>query len=144
MADNDHNNMELFGEESLSEELLNHLPDIDDEARLKWPKDLLALIDIFQATLSRLGHAPDQSSLMAHGLISELAVYCGGRYLYFPKPDALEKAIRDVKLYTDWRDKKHTPEMLACKYGISLQHAYRIIDEQRRYRIKKIQPSLAL
>lgn len=141
--DSQEQNHELFtDEETLSEELLNHLPDISDEAKRKWPRDLVALLDIYQASLVRLGYPVEQGSRIAHALISELAVYCGGRYIYLPKGDALEKAIRDVRLFIDWRDHQHTPEMLVSKYKISLQHVYRIIDEQRKYHINKIQPGL--
>lgn len=145
MIGNEEQNHELFTEEeTLSEELLDHLPEISEEAKRKWPKDLVALLDIYQAALMRLGYTVEQSSRIAHALISELAVYCGGRYIYLPKGDALEKAIRDVRLFTDWRDNQHTPDMLVRKYKISLQHVYRIIDEQRKYHINKIQPQLPL
>jgi len=145
MNDNKEQNQELFTEEeTLSEELLDHLPEISEEAKRKWPKDLVALLDIYQAALVRLGYSAEQSSKIAHALISELAVYCGGRYIYLPKGDALEKAIRDVRLFNDWRDNQHTPDMLVRKYKISLQHVYRIIDEQRKYHINKIQPQLPL
>lgn len=138
-------NLNLFyADETLSEELLNHLSEISEEARLKWPRDLIALLDIFQATLTRFGTPEEQSSRLAHALISELAVYCGGRYIYLPKGDALEKAIRDVRLYQDWRNgnnhNPHTPETLQKKYNLSLQHVYRIINEQRQYHLNKVQP----
>lgn len=134
--------LELLGEESFSADLLEHLPAITDEAKRKWPKDLVALLDIYHSSLDRLGYAGDDSTRIAHTLISELAVYCGGRYIYLPKGDALEKAIRDVRLFADWRDNQHTPEMLVSKYKISLQHVYRIINEQRKYHLNKIQPCL--
>lgn len=136
-------NHELFSaEETLSADLLEHLPNITDEVKRKWPRDLVALIDIYCGALVRMGYGADESSRMAHLLITELAIYCGGRYIYLPKGDALERAIRDLSLFQDWRDRQHTPEMLVSKYKISLQHVYRIIDEQRKYHLNKIQPGL--
>lgn len=133
---------DLFGDDSLSTELLEYLDDISDEARLKWPRDLVALLDIFQASLQRLNIDEVNAKKIAHALIGDLAAYCGGRYIYLPKGDALEKAIRDVELYQDWRDHQLSPEALVSKYRVSLQHAYRILKEQRKYHINKIQPQL--
>lgn len=138
----DDDNLELFELDDLSEDLLAHLDEIGDEARKKWPKDLVALIDIYQAALIRLGYKEEAANRIAHTLISELAVYCGGRYIYLPKGDALEKAIRDVRLYNDWSENQRTPEQLVVDYAISLQHVYRIIKEQRTYRINRVQPKL--
>lgn len=135
-------NYELFELSDLSADLLTHLDDIGDEARKKWPRDLVALIDIYQAALQRLGHDTADARRIAHTLISELAIYCGGRYIYLPKGDALEKAIRDVRLFVDWSENHKTPEQLVEVYSVSLQHVYRIIKEQRQYRINKVQPKL--
>lgn len=137
------NNHELFTpEETFTEELLEHLPQISDEARLKWPRDLAALLSIYQAAVQRLGYSLKEAETLAHALITQLAMYCGGRYIYLPKGDALEKTIRDLRLFADWRDNQHTPEMLVQKYKISLQHVYRIINQQRHYHLQKHQPAL--
>lgn len=135
-------NNELFGDELMSESLLDHLPDISEEARRKWPRDLAALIDMYQATLIRMKYSPAESQKIAYTLLAELSTYCGGRYIYLPKSDALEKAIRDVDLFRDWRDRNLTPDDLARRYKISLQHVYRVIAEQRRYHVNKIQGQL--
>lgn len=142
MAGTHEENHELFGDELMSESLLDHLPDISDETKRKWPRDLAALVDMYNATLRRMNYNEEEAQKIAYTLLIELATYCGGRYIYLPKNDALKKAIRDVDLYRDWRDRGMTSEVLAKKYDISLQHAYRVIAEQRKYHIKKIQPDL--
>lgn len=142
MAGTHEENNELFGDELMSESLLDHLPDISDEARRKWPRDLAALIDMYYATLRRMKYSEDDAQKISYTLLLELATYCGGRYIYLPKTDALEKAIRDVDLFRDWRNNNMQPDDLAKKYKISLQHVYRVIAEQRKYHINKVQGQL--
>ena len=139
---NNEENLDLFGDESFSEKLLEHLPDISDEEKLKWPRDLAALIDIYQAALMRMDYKEEDANRITYTLIVELSRYCGGRFVYIPLGDSLEKAIRDVKLYKDWRDHKLTVDDLAKKYRTSLQNVYRVINKQRQYHINKIQPQL--
>lgn len=133
---------DLLGDGSFSDDLLGHLDDIPEEVRLKWPKDLAALVDIYSASLNRMGYDDEQARSISHALLAEQATYCGGRYFYLPKLDALKKAIRDVELYKDWSDRGILPETLADKYDISATHVYRIIKEQRAYYQRRIQPGL--
>lgn len=133
---------DLLGDSSFSEELLEHLDDIPSESKRKWPKDLAALIDIFESSLKRQGLDELQAKRIAHSLLAEQAMYCGGRHIYIPKGDRLKQAIRDVELFRDWHDKGIVPDDLARKYKLSVQHAYRIINEQRAIHLKRMQPGL--
>lgn len=133
---------DLLGESSFSEELLQHLDEIPEESKRKWPKDLAALIDIFESALKRQGLDESQARRLAHLLLAEQAMYCGGRHIYIPKGDRLKAAIRDVELFLDWRDRSILPDVLAKKYSISIQHVYRIINEQKAIHLKRVQPSL--
>ncbi|WP_051298671.1 Mor transcription activator family protein [Marinobacterium litorale] len=133
---------DMLGESSFSEELLEHLDEIPAETKRKWPKDLAALIDIFEAALKRGGLDDVQAKRLAHSLLAEQAMYCGGRHIYIPKGDRLKQAIRDVELFRDWHDNGLVPDQLAAKYKISAQHVYRIINEQRAIHLKRVQPAL--
>ena len=133
---------DLLGEASFSDDLLEHLDDIPEETKRKWPKDLAALIDIFNAALRRMGMDEEQARRIAHTLLAEQAMYCGGRHFYIPKGDRLKQAIRDVELWRDWHDHGIVPDDLAAKYKISVQHVYRIINEQRAIHMRRVQPSL--
>lgn len=133
---------DLLGESTFTDDLASHLDEIPAEVRKKWPKDLAALIDIFDDELKRLGYNEEESKLISHRLLAAQSMYCGGRYFYLPKKDGLEKAVRDLDLYRDWHDKGLEPSTLATKYKISIQHVYRIINEQRAYYRKRIQPEL--
>lgn len=133
---------DLLGEASFSEDLLEHLDEIPEETKRKWPKDLAALIDIFESALKRQGLDDTQAKRLAHSLLAEQAMYCGGRHIYIPKGDRLKQAIRDVELFRDWHDNGVVPDDLAAKYKISAQHVYRIINEQRAIHLKRVQPTL--
>ncbi|MGB0732446.1 MAG: Mor transcription activator family protein [Pontibacterium sp.] len=133
---------DILGDESFSNELLNHLDEIPDEVRKKWPKDLSALIDLYHAALVRLGYGEDDAKKIAYTLLSEQAMYCGGRHIYIPKGDRFRQAVRDIELFNDWHQRNIMPDDLATKYKISTQHAYRIINEQRAIHLKRVQPSL--
>lgn len=134
-------NHELF-DDPLSAELLEYLPDISVETKTKWPKDLVALIDMYKATLRRMGYPADEAEKITYAMLADLSTYCGGRYIYLPKADALEAAIRDVKIFKDWSERRMSHEALAGKYKLSLQHVYRVINQQRQYYINKVQHQL--
>lgn len=133
---------DLLGDESFTDDLANHLNDIPAEVRKKWPKDLAALIEIYGGELSRLGYDSSEAQHISYRLLAAQSMYCGGRYFYLPKKDALEKAVRDIELHKDWADRCMPVSELSAKYKISAQHVYRIIDEQRAYYQKRIQPEL--
>ncbi|MGH1460980.1 MAG: Mor transcription activator family protein [Neptuniibacter sp.] len=133
---------DLLSATTFTDDLASHLGEIPEEVRKKWPKDLAALIDIFSDELERQGYAKEESQRITHRLLAAQSMYCGGRYFYLPKPDALEKAVRDLNLYNDWAGNNMEPSELTKKYKVSVQHVYRIIKEQRAYYRKRIQPEL--
>ena len=133
---------DLLGEHSFSEDLLAHLDEIPDDVRKKWPKDLAALIDLYQASLLRMGYDEKDAKKIAHTLLAEQAMYCGGRHVYIPKGDRFRQAVRDIDLFNDWHDRGIVPDELATRYKLSTQHVYRIIKEQRAIHMKRFQPSL--
>lgn len=138
----DEEQQDLLGDASFSDELLDHLDDIPDEVRKKWPRDLANLIDIYDAALKRMGVDDDQARRIAHTLLAEQSMYCGGRHIYMPKGDRFKQAVRDVELFRDWHDRGIVPDELATRYKLSTQHVYRIINEQRRIHLRKVQPEL--
>lgn len=133
---------DFFGDRSYGDDLANHLNEIPDEVKKKWPKDLIALIDIFAAALARMGYKDEEAQKISLTLLHEQAMYCGGRYFYLPKKDALQKAMRDINLFNDWSEKNVPPSDLATRYNLSVKQVYKIIEEQRAYYRKKVQPEL--
>lgn len=133
---------DILGDSSFSADLLDHLSDIPEAVQKKWPRDLSALVDIYSAALLRLGYGEIEARKISHTLLAEQSMYCGGRYFYLPKGDALKKAIRDIDLHRDNSERGIQPDDLARKYKISLTHVYRIMKEQQAYYRKRIQTEL--
>ncbi len=133
---------DLLGDHSYTDDLASHMSEIPAEVRKKWPRDLTALIDIFSAALNRMGYKEEEAQKISLTLLHEQSMYCGGRYFYLPKKDALQRAIRNIDLHKDWAEKGVQPSELATKYDISVKQVYLIIEEQRAYCRKRIQPEL--
>ncbi len=133
---------ELLPEAKIPDDALEHLDDVPADVRKKWPKDLVAIIDMLIATYERMGYPQEEAHRLTLGTVKELALYCGGRYFYLPKGDVLDRAIRDRNLYKDWSDNGILPNELATKYRLAVQHVYRIIKEQRMYHARRVQPDL--
>ncbi|MDP2607966.1 MULTISPECIES: Mor transcription activator family protein [unclassified Oceanobacter] len=133
---------DLMPDAPIPDDALDHLDDVPPEARKKWPRDLIVIIAVLNSRFNRMGYSDADASKLTYNAVQELASYCGGRYFYLPKGDVLERAIRDGNLYDDWADRHMTPDQLAGKYRVTVQHVYRIIKEQRAYHQKKVQPTL--
>lgn len=95
----------------------------------KWPEGLAIIYDLFMARLEpTLGH--EQAHLVTMDLIREQARYMGGRSFYLPKSDALDRAIRDRKLYSEFTGHNHP--QLCNRYDLCDRQVRNIIEEQRR------------
>jgi len=138
---------DILGESSYAEDLADHLDKVPVEIRQKWPKDLAALIDIYQATLKRMGFEDDKARRIATTLLIEQSTYGGGRYWYLPKGDRLTRAIRDWHIYRDLSQRDENGiqmdvQYLAVKYKLTLPRIYDIISVQKGLDIKRVQHSL--
>ena len=133
---------DMFASDALPENIADHLPNISEQAKLKWPETLATLIALFDLEGRRQGLDEAQAKKVSHAMVYTFATYCGGRYAYVPKADALDKAIRDVRLYKDWHDNNAEIDTLAVKYKLTAKQVYKVINDQRKYHISRIQPSL--
>lgn len=75
---------DLLGEHTYSDDLADHMSEIPAEVKKKWPKDLIALIDIFASALQRMGYDESEAQKISLTLLHEQSMYCGGRYFYLP------------------------------------------------------------
>lgn len=103
-----------------------------------WPKMLTDLIDLLTAHFKRRGFArPDEE---ARRVVAALAVYFGGRMMYLPRGDRLQKAMRDAEIWAAYTG-NNVPQ-LAQHFRMSVPSVYAIIAEQRALRVRAAQPSL--
>lgn len=89
----------------------------------KWMYDATPddLPEVYQRIVDLIGYR----SMLA--LISNY----GGDYMYVPKLDQLQRAMRDDKLMTEYI-KGITPDQLAHRYNLSIVQVYEIIKKQNK------------
>ncbi|HTN30690.1 MAG TPA: Mor transcription activator family protein [Pseudomonas sp.] len=128
---------DLFGDE-IPEDALAYVQ--SPEIRAKWPKALADLVSVIEAAHLRAGDGPEVAQRRAFITVRALSRYAGGRQLYMPKDDVLERALRDREIWAKY--KGNNIEDLADTFGLTVMQIYAIIAEQRTLHRQRIQPSL--
>lgn len=114
---------------------------LGDVAEHKWAPLLAELFDAIESAYRRQGQGEDQAASLAAVAVAAVAFAVGGKVVYIPRGDRLKKALRDNEIHSRWQ-RGATPEQLAEHYQVSVIHAYRIIDQQRRLHLAKTQGRL--
>lgn len=117
-----------------------------------WPRELADLTDYLADELTHAlpGHpapAPDPAAAraLAGRLVARLGREYGGTTLYLPKGLALERSLRDLRIWSDYDgtvDGPHGIEALARREGLSTIYVYRVLATQREAQRRKRQPDL--
>lgn len=128
---------DLFGDE-IPADALEHMQ--SPEIRAKWPKALADLVSVIEAAHLRAGDAPDVAQRRAFVTVRALSNYAGGRQLYMPKGDVLERALRDREIWGKYTGRN--VDDLAESFDLTVVQVYSIIAEQRALHRQRIQPSL--
>ena len=130
-------NNDLFGDD-VPEDALEHMQ--SPEIRAKWPKALADLVSVIEAGHLRAGDAPEIAQRRAFITVRALSHYAGGRQLYMPKGEVLERALRDRQIWAKY--KGNNVDDLVDEFGLTVQKVYSILAEQRELHRQRIQPSL--
>lgn len=128
---------DLFGDE-IPDDALEHMQ--SPEIRAKWPKALADLVSVIEAAHLRAGDAPEVAQRRAFVTVRALSNYAGGRQLYMPKGDVLERALRDREIWGKYTGRNI--DDLAESFDLTVVQVYSIIAEQRALHRQRIQPSL--
>lgn len=132
---------ELFQTDDDLTALLNHVDTLESDPRL-WPKTLHDLMCIMEAQVkTRHPELADQAYQLARTNVIAVAHYLGGRQLYLPRDERLQKAFRDYKIYHHQFTGNNHHE-IANEYGLTSVQIYNIIANQHKLHIARIQPSL--
>lgn len=113
----------------------------------KLPAVMAEWIDLAADELTR-GEAPMEPAVARRVAVRIVARQCseyGGSSLYIPKGEAMERAIRDATLWSDYDYTVEGPRgvrALARRHDLSEVHVYRIIDRQRELHRARMQPRL--
>ena len=128
---------DLFGDD-VPDDALEHM--MSPEVRAKWPKALANLVDVVEAAHRRAGDDKDLARDRAFITVRALSRYAGGRQLYMPKGDVLERALRDREIWE--RHRGNNVDDLAEAYGLTVVQVYSILAEQRALHRQRMQPPL--
>lgn len=112
----------------------------DPEILRKWPQGLSDMLTVINTAHRRAGDDETTARERAFRAVRALAQFAGGRSLYVPKGEALDRALRDRAIW-DAFDGANITE-LAAKHGLAEPHIYAILSEQRKLARARVQSDL--
>lgn len=140
MSHQEHQN-ELFQTDDDLTALLDNIDTLESDPKL-WPKTLHDLMCIMEAQIkTRHPELTEHAYKLARTNVIAIAHYLGGRQLYLPKDERLQKALRDYNIYHHQFTGANHQE-LADFHGLTKIQIYNIIANQHKLHITRIQPSL--
>jgi len=114
--------------------------DLADVPESKWAPMLANTLAVLESLYRRRGMDESTAFLLARDSTMELAEYLGGRVNYFPRGDRLKLALRDAEIFR--RARRGNIQQLADEYDVTDIQIYRIIRDQHRLHISKVQRPL--
>jgi Mor family transcriptional regulator len=113
----------------------------------RWPRQMAELTDLLVDELRRAGAEHDTAAArrLAGRLMARIAREFGGSSLYLPKADALERTLRDARLWAEFDGTVDGPggvAVLARREGLTTIHVYRILAVQRGLHRRAVQGAL--
>ncbi|MDW7746564.1 Mor transcription activator family protein [Halomonas sp.] len=112
----------------------------DPEILKKWPQGLSDMVTVITAALRRAGDDETTARERAFRAVRALAQYAGGRSLYVPKGEALDRALRDRDIWERFDGANVTA--LARQHDLTEVQIYAILAEQRKLARARVQPQL--
>ncbi len=112
----------------------------DPEILRKWPQGLSDMVTVITAALRRAGDDEANARERAFRAVRALAQYAGGRSLYVPKGEALDRALRDRAIWEKFDGTNVTA--LAGKHDLTEVQIYAILAEQRKLARARVQSEL--
>ena len=124
------------------EQALAALSELKDDERSdfihRWPSTLQSLSALMQVTLKK--HGISNADRISEDLATGLSLYFGGRDMYIPNGESLKKALRDIKIWNEF--KGNNLEQLSRDYGLTERRISEIIAEQRAVLVARKQRRL--
>ncbi len=104
----------------------------------RWPSTLQSLSALMQVTLKK--HGISHADRISEDLATGLSIYFGGRDVYIPNGESLKKALRDIKIWHEF--KGNNLEQLSREYGLTERRISEIVAEQRAAYVARKQRQL--
>lgn len=135
-------NEELFPDDSDQLDAKKVLANMQDPAVLSsWEGSLREMVEIAEAKLLAEIKPDVPAAELARHVVFAICSVMGGRVVYLPRGDALKRALRDAKIYREWKDIGTPIPELVSKYDLANQTIYDIIRRQRALH-RKNEPDL--
>ena len=135
---------EMFGDtvDGSVQQMLNHIDEItEDDLKALWPHRLFEFYEIISYELNNVANIQKDDNLkISAALVTAIANYFGGTSFYLPHNEKLDRAIRDIKIWNEFKGNNLT--QLTRKYRCSEMTIRSAIAKQYALRHKKLQPSL--
>ncbi|MBB3231724.1 Mor transcription activator family protein [Halomonas stenophila] len=112
----------------------------DPEILRKWPQGLSDMVTVISAAHRRAGDDETTARARAFRAVRALAQYAGGRSLYVPKGEALDRALRDRGIWEHFDGTNITA--LAAQHDLTEVQIYAILAEQRKLARARVQSEL--
>lgn len=112
----------------------------DEVPEDRWAPTLARLVEVLCSRYERMGFADPELTRLANTTVIEIAHYFGGRMLYLPRGDRLRLALRDAEIYR--RARRGNVQALAQEFELTDIQVWRIVRQQRRLHLDKIQGKL--
>ncbi|ECF0259006.1 transcriptional regulator [Salmonella enterica subsp. enterica serovar Agbeni] len=126
--------MDLF-EDTQDDSILEHLDEGDGESS-RFPSLLAELNALLRSELERLGGNPQHSLELVVAISNQI----GGMQVYFPRGQALEYLVRDMRIWRDFTG-GNIPELVE-RYHVTYKTVYKAIKRMRRLETRKHQMDL--
>ncbi|PHN55643.1 transcriptional regulator [Pseudomonas sp. ICMP 8385] len=135
-------NEELFPDDTDQLDAKKVLASMQDPTVMsRWEGSLREMVEIAEAKLL-VELKPDVSAAeLARHVVFAICSVMGGGVVYLPRGDSLKRALRDAKIYRDWKDNGTPIPELVSKYDLANQTIYDIIRRQRALH-RKNEPDL--
>lgn len=114
----------------------------DPALKARWPERLSAIYDVARSAVATEGLPDDQIDRIATKAVIAWARYEGGRCFYLPTHDAIERALRDRRMFHRWQTGRADPHQLAEETGKTYARIMQILHEQRALWRKRHEPGL--
>lgn len=140
------NTEDMFGEtvDASIEQVLAHIDQLSaDDLKHIWPARLVEFFELTAHTITKVqGLDEKQVHQLSAALVTAIANHFGGMSFYLPHNEKLEKAVRDIKIWHEF--KGNNIDRLAKKYRVSEMTIRTAVANQLALRRAKLQPQLDL
>ena len=113
----------------------------------RWPEQMAELADIAADELARTGLAAPEARRLGCRVAARLCQEFGGARYYWPRSDALTRAVRDMLIWADFDGTTHGANgvnALAKRHDMTEIYIRRILAVERARHRRRIEPELPL